>query len=102
MSETTMSSSRATASPEPVPFAIRVLRRLNPLIAGLLRSPLHGLASRDLLLLTYVGAKTGMRRTLPLSYVEVGGRPYLCTAARAGGATSGMAVPWRLVSAAAP
>jgi hypothetical protein len=45
----------------------------------LLRSPLHGFVSRDLLLLTYVGAKSGVTRTLPLSYIELGGRPYLCT-----------------------
>ncbi len=30
-------------------------------------------------LLTYVGAKSGVSRTLPLSYVEVDGRLYLCT-----------------------
>lgn len=69
---------RATSA-ETLPVAIRVLRRLNPAIGWILRSPLHGVLSRDLLLLTYVGAKTGARRTLPLSYVEVGGRPYLCT-----------------------
>jgi len=48
-------------------------------IAALLRSPLHGLVSANLLMLTYVGAKTGMRRALPLSYVAVGDRLYLCT-----------------------
>lgn len=79
MTDSTLSISTSVSTPEPVPFAIRVLRRLNPLIAGILRSPLHGLASRNLLLLTYVGAKTGTVRTLPLSYVEVAGRLYLCT-----------------------
>lgn len=74
-----MSVSPSVATAEPLPLAIRVLRRLNPLIAAILRSPLHGLASRNLLLLTYVGAKTGTVRTLPLSYVEVAGRVYLCT-----------------------
>ena len=63
----------------PLPLAIRVLRRLNPTIGALLRSPLHGLVSRNLLLLTYVGATTGRTRTLPLSYVTVGDRLYLCT-----------------------
>ena len=63
----------------PLPLAIRLLRRSNPAIAAVLRSPLHRLASGTLLLLTYVGAKTGIRRTLPLSYVDVGGRLYLCT-----------------------
>ena len=81
MSQTTVSLSPAAshAAAPPLPVAIRVLRRLNPLIAALLRSPLHPVVSRDLLLLTYVGAKSGRRRTLPLSYVEVGGRFYLCT-----------------------
>jgi hypothetical protein len=69
----------ATTTEPPVPLSIRVLRRLNPAIAAILRSPLHGLLSGNLLLLTYVGPKSGIPRTLPLSYVEVGGRPYLCT-----------------------
>jgi len=69
-------SSSAVAS---VPFAIRVLRRFNPLIAAVLRSPLHGLVSGNLLLVTYVGARTGVTRTLPLSYVTIGERLYLCT-----------------------
>jgi hypothetical protein len=79
MRESTVPLSGAAAAAEPLPFAIRVLRRLNPAIAGLLRSPLHGVVSRNLLLMTYVGAKSGATRTLPLSYVEVAGRPYLCT-----------------------
>jgi len=79
MSQSTASLSTPARTAEPVPLAIRLLRRLNPLIGAILRSPLHGLASKDLLLLDYVGAKTGVARTLPLSYVEVGGRPYLCT-----------------------
>jgi F420H(2)-dependent quinone reductase len=79
MSQSTSSSFPAAQSTEPVPLAIRLLRRLNPLIAAALRSPLHRLASQDLLVLTYVGAKSGRAWTLPLSYVEVGGRLYLCT-----------------------
>ena len=69
----------AAALAAPLPLAIRVLRRLNPLIAALLRSPLHRLASANLLLLTYVGRKSGQRRALPLSYVVVADRIYLCT-----------------------
>lgn len=75
----TIAAPTAARTAESLPLAIRVLRRLNPLIAGLLRSPLHGLVSRDLLLLTYTGSKTGRRRTLPLSYVTHGNRLYLCT-----------------------
>src|SRR5262245_5129264 len=79
MSQPTLSLPRTASAGEPLPLAIRVLRRLNPAIAWVLRSPLHALVSRNLLLLTYVGAKTGRSRTLPLSYVEVGSRLYLCT-----------------------
>ena len=80
MHSTTLSSRpTAAASAAPLPVAIRVLRRLNPVIAAVLRSPLHGLLSRNLLLLTYVGRKTGRRRRLPLSYVAVRDRLYLCT-----------------------
>src|SRR5687767_9984735 len=68
-----------TTTPEALPLSIRVLRRLNPLVMAILRSPLHRLLSRDLLLLTYVGARSGRRRVLPLSYVELDGLPYLCT-----------------------
>lgn len=67
------------ATDAPLPIAIRLLRRLNPLIAALLRSPLHGLMSRNLLLLTYTGFSSGRRYTLPLSYVTVDDRLYLCT-----------------------
>lgn len=64
---------------EHVPFSIRVLRRFNWLIRALLRSPLHGLLSRDLIELEYVGHKSGQRRALPLSYAEHGGNLYLCS-----------------------
>jgi len=76
---TVSSSSAAGMSEQPLPLAIRLLRRLNPLIAAILRSRLHGLVSGNLLLLRYVGAKSGVARTLPLSFVEVDGRLYLCT-----------------------
>ncbi len=64
---------------EKLPASIRILRRMNPLILALLRSPLHGLLSRNLLVLTYVGQRTGSRRSLPLSYVALGDDLILCT-----------------------
>src|SRR5262245_59467687 len=80
MSLSTVSTSRAEpVINTPVPFAIRVLRRLNPVIVAILRSPLPGLLSRNLLVLTYEGRTTGLRRTLPLSYVALGAHVYLCT-----------------------
>jgi len=79
MSTTDTISSSAPAVPHHVPFSIRVLRRMQPLIAALLASPLHGLLSGDVLLMTWTGRKSGRRYTLPLSYVEQGGQLYLCT-----------------------
>lgn len=78
-SNTLSSTPTAAAATAPLPVAIRLLRRLNPVIAAVLRSPVHGLLSRNLLVLTYVGKRSGRRRTLPLSYVTVRDRPYLCT-----------------------
>jgi hypothetical protein len=45
---------------------------INPVIAGLLRSPLDGVASRHLLLLTFRARRSGRRITLPVGYEEVG------------------------------
>ena len=49
-----------------------VIRLLNPLVAALLRSPLHSLMSRDTMLLTFTGRKTGKSYTTPLSYMRDG------------------------------
>jgi hypothetical protein len=43
-----------------------VLSRLNPLIAGLLRSPLHPLLSPGLLLLTVTGRHSGRATAIPV------------------------------------
>lgn len=74
-----MSNATAAFVAADVPLSIRILRRTNPLIVGLLRSPLHGLLSRDLLVLTYSGRRSGTRYTLPLSYVTLRDNLYLCT-----------------------
>jgi hypothetical protein len=42
----------------------------NPIVGTILRSPLHGMLSRHLLLLTVVGRRTGRRYTMPVSYVS--------------------------------
>ena len=76
MDTTDRSIARAVA---PVPLPVRILRRLRPAVAWLLTSPLHRLLSRDILLLVYRGRTTGRVHELPLSYVEHGGRLYLCT-----------------------
>ena len=51
---------------------LRVMRLLNPVIRGLLRSPLHGLLSEQILLLTYSGRRSGRSYTLPVGYVRDG------------------------------
>jgi deazaflavin-dependent oxidoreductase (nitroreductase family) len=49
-----------------------VLSRLNPLFTALLRSPLHGLLSPGLLLLTVTGRKSGRCYTIPVGYQRDG------------------------------
>jgi deazaflavin-dependent oxidoreductase (nitroreductase family) len=49
-----------------------LLSRLNPLIAALLRSPLHPLLSPGLLLLTVTGRRTGQRYSIPVGYQRDG------------------------------
>jgi deazaflavin-dependent oxidoreductase (nitroreductase family) len=47
-------------------------RLVNPILRGLLRSPLHGLLSDSILLLTYRGKKSGQEYTLPVQYARAG------------------------------
>jgi hypothetical protein len=42
----------------------------NPIIKFLLLSPLHGLFSRGILLLTYTGRRSGRKISTPLSYTK--------------------------------
>ena len=62
----------------------RVLHRLNPLIRGLLESPLHGLLSRQLMVVSYDGRKTGRRVRFPTGYTVVGGEVVVLISHRAG------------------
>jgi hypothetical protein len=41
---------------------------MNPLIIGLLRSPLHSLASKGLMVVTWSGRKSGARYAIPVGY----------------------------------
>lgn len=43
-------------------------KAINPFVRRLLRSPLHGLLSGQLVLLTYVGRIAGHDRTIPIGY----------------------------------
>ena len=52
-------------------------RIANPLVRLLLRSPLHGLMSASVLLITYRGRKTGKAHTLPTQYARDGSQVYI-------------------------
>jgi hypothetical protein len=47
---------------------------VNPIVRGLLRSPLHRLLSSALVVLSYTGRRTGRRRSLPVMYAQDGSR----------------------------
>jgi hypothetical protein len=50
-----------------------VLKRwINPVMSALLKSPLHGLVSRDIMLITFSGRRSGRRYTTPVSYFREG------------------------------
>lgn len=50
----------------------RVLHMVNPFVVALLRSPLHGLLSKQVLLLTFTGRKSGKTFTIPVEYSAEG------------------------------
>jgi deazaflavin-dependent oxidoreductase (nitroreductase family) len=49
----------------------------NPLVGLILRSPLHGIMSAAVLLITYRGRKSGREYTLPVQYVQDGETIYI-------------------------
>ena len=54
-------------------FEKLLYRLVNRVVALVLRSPLHGLVSRRILLLTFVGRRSGRTLAVPLNYVRVDG-----------------------------
>jgi F420H(2)-dependent quinone reductase len=56
-----------------------MVRMVNPVLCRLLASPLHGLASRQLLLLHFSGRRTGRRYTVPVGYHDLDGVPSVLT-----------------------
>ena len=58
-----------------------LMRVLNVLPRVLLRSPLHGLMSKTVLLLTFTGRKSGREYTIPMSYVQTGDEILMSTEA---------------------
>jgi deazaflavin-dependent oxidoreductase (nitroreductase family) len=55
---------------------------LNPVFTLLLRSPLHRLLSKRLLLLSFTGRKSGKRYTIPVGYAQEGDTLLLGTESR--------------------
>ena len=43
----------------------------NPIMRALLRSPLHSLVSRNMMLMTYIGRKSGKSYTIPMNYLTI-------------------------------
>lgn len=50
----------------------QLLKRINPFVIRLLKSRFHGLASKDLTLVTVTGRRSGRSYTRPVSYVQEG------------------------------
>ena len=59
-----------------------VYKVLNPLLGLILRSPLHGLISKRLLLLEFTGRRSGQSYRLPIAYVRHGETLLLGTESR--------------------
>ena len=51
---------------------MRLQKLYNPIVAGILRSPLHAAMSNSTMLLTFSGRKSGRTYTTPVSYVRDG------------------------------
>ena len=65
-----MSAQTTTERQGPPEFVYNVA---TPVVKGIRRSPLHGLLSKMLMLLTFIGRKSGRRYTIPVGYqVEPG------------------------------
>jgi deazaflavin-dependent oxidoreductase (nitroreductase family) len=48
----------------------------NPIMRGLLNSPMHFFASKNMMLMTYKGRKSGKTYTVPMGYLENGDALY--------------------------
>lgn len=54
------------------PLWVRAMKIVNPLVVGMLRSPLHGLVSNHLLVITLRGRKSGKLYHAPVEYLQDG------------------------------
>ena len=53
-----------------------MFRVLNPVVTGLLRSPLHVLISQDLMVLSFTGRTSGKQYAVPIGYLQQDNRLY--------------------------
>jgi F420H(2)-dependent quinone reductase len=65
-----MDTARPTSNRRQAFWMVRTI--LNPLAKVILRSPLHGIMSRRLMLITFTGRRSGKQYTTPISYVQQG------------------------------
>jgi hypothetical protein len=63
---------QAREEPEKPLAPLWIFKVMNPIMKGLLRSPLHRLLDGTLVLLTYTGRKTGKQYTIPIGYFAWG------------------------------
>lgn len=57
----------------------RIIYKLNPPIIVILRSPLHTIMNKAIMLITFDGRKCGKRYTMPVSYAREGKTVYVFT-----------------------
>jgi deazaflavin-dependent oxidoreductase (nitroreductase family) len=63
----------------PPAFWRLLMKRLNPFMKWLLKSPFHGVVSRTYLLLTFTGRKSGIVYSTPVQYAQEGETLYIIT-----------------------
>jgi len=80
LEEATMTEQAGTRpAVERVTPPLLLVRLANPVMRRLLASPLHAVASRQLLLLHFTGRRTGRRYTVPTGYHDLDGVPSVLT-----------------------
>lgn len=71
------------------PLPKPLYRIINPIMALLLRSPLHSLLSKSLMLLSFTGRKSGKRYSVPVGYMQAGQDLFVFTHSKWGKNLSG-------------
>ncbi|NIM06334.1 MAG: nitroreductase family deazaflavin-dependent oxidoreductase, partial [Armatimonadetes bacterium] len=60
-------------------LASALYRAINPIMMSLLKSPMHSLVSKNLMIITFTGRKSGKEYATPVSYFEDNGKVYCFT-----------------------